>query len=252
MAVAALPLTDFRWQTAESPSCRIYQWQSQAIDARLAPRCEALIAQLSTYWFGEIPQLDPKCDIVVHLTAESYCRAVGVHARYTSASVLIGDQHQKPFYRIDVRGNRADWEVACLPHELTHALFAQRFAGSKLPKWIDEGTALLADTPSKQTRHLQDFHAERSKGTALPLERLMSLADYPGRREWPAFYGQSLSLVRFLVNRKSPQAFVEFVDKSLEKGQMAALQEVYGIRSVDELQRIWSRSLSEPGNQTTK
>jgi hypothetical protein len=201
------------------------------------------------YWFGEPQQLDPKCDIVVHPTDESYCSAVGLHARYTSASVLIGDQHQKAFYRIDVRGNRADWETACLPHELTHALFAQRFAGRKLPKWIDEGTALLADPPSKQARHLQDFYAARSGGTLLPLERLMSLADYPGRREWPAFYGQSLSLVRFLVKRKSPQAFVQFVDKALQQDQTVALRDVYGVRSVDELQQKWSQHIIQPDTE---
>jgi hypothetical protein len=183
---------------------------------------------------------------VIHPTEESYCRVVGVHARYTSASVLIGDQHQKPFYRIDVRGNRADWETTCLPHELTHALFAQRFAGRKLPKWIDEGTALLADQAPKQARHLRDFYAARSAGAILPLARLMSLTDYPDRRDWPVFYGQSLSLVRFLVEQKSPQAFVQFIDKSLQHNQWIALRDVYGIRSADELQQKWSQHMIQP------
>ncbi len=248
-AAAARPISDSRWQTAASPSFRIYKWQSQAIDAELAPRCEAALARLSKYWFGETERLEPKCAIVVYPTDESYCRAVGLHARYTSASLLIGYQDQKPFYRIDVRGTRADWEVACLPHELTHALFSQRFAGRKLPKWIDEGTAILADPPLKQARHLRDFDAARANGSALPLTRLMSLADYPGRCVWPTFYGESLSLVRFLVEQKSPQAFVEFIDKSRQQDQRTALRDVYGIRSVDELQQKWSQYIIQQNTQ---
>jgi hypothetical protein len=250
-AIGAGPVSNCTWQSTDSQNCRIYQWQSKAIDAGLERRCEATLVQLSMYWFGESQPLDPKCDIVVHSTDESYCRAVGLHSRYTSASVLIGDQDQKPFYRIDVRGNHADWEAACLPHELTHALFAQRFAGGRLPKWIDEGTALLADPPSKQTRHLQDFYAARSTGTAFPLARLMSLADYPARRDWPTFYGQSLSLVKFLVERKSARAFVEFIHTSLQEGQEAALREVYGIYSVGDLDRIWSQYQVQPNAQFT-
>jgi hypothetical protein len=91
---------------------------------------------------------------------------------------------------------------------------------------------------------LRDCRQARINGTALALANLMSLTDYPGQKDWPAFYGQSLSLVKCLVERKSPQAFVEFVDKSLEQGYTTGLREVYNISDMNELQRIWSQYIS--------
>jgi hypothetical protein len=241
VAAAATPIAIYRWHEADSTSCRIFKWQSLAIDADLGPRCEAVLTRLSTYWFATAEPLNQRCDIVLHPTDDSYSRAVGARASQTTGSVLIGDNNRKPFFRIDVRASRSDWDTAILPHELTHVLFAQRFSGHKLPAWINEGTALLADPPSKQALHLRDCRRAVSDGTALNLSKLLTLTDYPDRREWPAFYGQSLSLVKCLVERESSQAFVEFVDTSLNQDCATGLREVYGIQTIDQLQQIWSQ-----------
>ena len=93
------------------------------------------------------------------------------------------------------------------------------------------------------TRGISDERAPPA--AALPLPRLLSLEDYPGQRHWPAFYGESLSLVRFLVECKSPRKFVDFVDKSLDRGYDAALRDVYGIGGVEELRQLWSRHVDQ-------
>ncbi len=80
----------------------------------------------------------------------------------------------------------------------------------------------------------------------------MSLNECPRQRDWPAFYGQSLSLVQCLVERKSPEAFVEFIEKSLEHDYATGLRAVYDIRGVDELQQIWSQYLSQSDAQFTR
>ena len=58
-----------------------------------------------------------------------------------------------------------------------------------------------------------------------------------------AFYGQSASLTTFLIERDSPERFVEFIEKATMLGYDAALQKCYGIDGVAELDRQWQRHL---------
>jgi hypothetical protein len=255
IAAAATPRAKGGWHEIDTSHFRISRWQAPAArsdDSHIELACEGAMAQLAMYWFGRVEPLNQKVDIILHPSDESYCRQVGDNATQTAGSVLIRYGSPRPVFRIDLRANRSDWETAGLPHELTHVLFAQRFAGRKLPSWINEGTALLADSASKQALHLRDCHLVRTSGTALPFASLMSLTDYPGQRDWPAFYGQSLSLVKCLVERKSPQAFVEFIDKSLEQDYAIGLREVYNISGVGELQQIWSQYVSRPDAQLAR
>ena len=255
IAAAAAPRASMSWHAVDTAHFRIFSWQAPAArsdDSHLESTCEGALTRLSMYWFGRVEQFKQKCDIILHPSDESYCREVGGNATHTAGAVLMGSDNQRPFFRIDLRANRSNWETAGLPHELTHILFSQRFHGRKLPAWINEGTALLADPASKQALHLRDYRQARSSGTALPLANLMSLTDYPAQRDWPVFYGQSLSLVKCLVERKSPQAFVEFIDKSLEKDYATGLREVYSISDVDELRQVWSQYVSEPDAQLAR
>ena len=248
LAAATTPRANVKWHEIDTAHFRILTWQdltASSDDLRLETTCEGALTRLSTYWFGRSEPLDQKCDIVLYPSDESYCRAIGGHAVNTVGSVVIGRNRQRPFFRIELRASRSDWETAGLPHELTHVLFAQRFAGCKLPAWVNEGTALLADPASKQALHLRDYCRARANGAALPLTELMSLSDYPNHREWPVFYGQSLSLIKCLVERKSPQALVEFIDKSLERGYATGLREVYNINGMDELQQILSQYVAQ-------
>ncbi|MBI3840206.1 MAG: hypothetical protein HY288_19970 [Planctomycetia bacterium] len=67
---------------------------------------------------------------------------------------------------------------------------------------------------------------------------LITLADYPPAERWGAFYGQSTSLVQYLVAQGGAARFLEFVELSLEKGYEAALNRVYRF-GIAELERHW-------------
>ncbi len=255
IAAAATPRTKMSWHEVDTAHFRIFKWQASADhsdDSHLESACEGAMTRLSMYWFGRVEPLNQKCDIILYPSDERYCREVGGNASSTAGSVLIGHDGQRPFSRIELRANRSDWETAGLLHELAHVLFAQRFAGRKLPPWINEGTVLLADPATKQALHLRDYRRARTNGTAVTLARLMSLTDCPSQRDWPAFYGQSLSLVKCLVERKSPRAFVEFIEKSLGQDYATGLREVYNISGVNELQQIWSQHVSQSDAQLAR
>ncbi len=99
-----------------------------------------------------------------------------------------------------------------LRHEVTHACLAGMFGDKFVPRWADEGIAVLSESKHKY-RYRREFG----------IRELMKMDDYPRKVE--AFFAQSVGLVEFLVAEKSPKTLVNFIrDGSDEK----SLQKHYG------------------------
>lgn len=221
----------------------------QALARQVIDACEQTRNRQFAFWFGEQPTQcwQPKCQIVIHATDARYLAAVGAGAGSTVASSLVDDRQGKiRGRRIDVRASRAGW-LSALPHELTHVVLADQFAGKALPRWADEGMAILADSTDKQGRHRGDLLQALHQRQQFRLVELMEMSGYPSPSRWGCFYGQSASLAAHLIRRKSPQEFVRFVDLSVTRGHAAALESVYGIRSLKDLELSWLR---EAGDQS--
>lgn len=181
----------------------------------------------------------PRCEIVLHPGRESYLRSVGAAGQQTSGSSLIerrGDHITRR--RIDLLVD-ATGRFSALPHELTHVVLADLFVGNTPPAWLDEGIATLADTEAKQARHQRDCRQALASGDALPLFKLFELDRLTSREQAAAFYGQSLSLVVFLSERRDPSRLLPFVRLAERVGYDEALRRDYSIDGVAQLQRLW-------------
>jgi hypothetical protein len=150
--------------------------------------------------------------------------------------------------RVDLVGGPVQYVSAALPHELTHVVLRDRFPTNPIPHWADEGAATLADTSDKQERHRKDLQKALADGTTLSAASLLTSDEYPRADRWGTFYGESVSLTKFLVDRDSPARFVSFVEVAASKGYDTALRETYGIKNVAELDHEWRRQLSATGD----
>lgn len=235
------------WHITESKNFRVMRYGSEPVDANIAESCEALRSELVAKWLGSGSDATwtPKCDLVLHDSSASYVQAVGAGGAATIASTLVDQQKGKIRQRrIDVRVTDAEWQVTALPHELTHVVLTDRFVGQRLPRWADEGLAILADPASKQDGHLRDFRRAVAMQDAFRTVELLSLEDYPAANRWAAFYGQSASLTHYLVRRGTPEQFVSFLQRSLQSGYERALRETYHIDSVGQLEKEWTTDLN--------
>jgi hypothetical protein len=237
------------WHAVETANFRILSYGAQGAARETADACETLREQLIRQWLsrGAGPaSWVPKCDIVLHPSDEAYLREVGSGGRNTVASSLIDrKQGRIVIRRIDIRSTQSNWQTAALGHELTHVVLADRFAGRSLPRWIDEGMAILADPDEKQRRHRQDLEQAVAARAEFRLLELVTLADYPAAHRWGAFYGQSASLVQFLVDLEGPEQFVDFVEVAVNRGYEQGLRQVYQFGIAD-LERRWHSQLSAP------
>ena len=124
------------WMVAETDSFWVCCYGEQLPAAKIAQECEGLRRQLSEKWLSDKSPVPwaVKCMVVLHPSPEGYLAAVGQDAGGTTGSSVV--ERLKDCIakrRIDLRGDRPDYLTAALPHELTHIVLADHFAGQSLP-----------------------------------------------------------------------------------------------------------------------
>jgi hypothetical protein len=135
---------------------------------------------------------------------------------------------------------------AVLPHETTHVVLAGGFGGQPIPRWADEGIAVLTEPREKIDGHLRNLPKHYANGQLFGLRELIEQTYQPQQENYPeprrigAFYAQSVSVVDFLAHEKGPQVLTQFVRDGMRSGYEAALQRHYGYRSFAELEQRWS------------
>jgi hypothetical protein len=140
--------------------------------------------------------------------------------------------------RIDLRCDYEPMVSSVLPHEVTHVISAGEFGERPLPAWASEGMAVLSEPRERIARHLRDLPRYRAAGTLWSLDEFMALDGYPRPRDLGPYYAQSVSLVEFLLQKKGPQTFVQFIRDSRAHGYVQALKENYGC-TFAELEEQW-------------
>jgi hypothetical protein len=204
-------------------------------------QCESLRRTLSEKWLGTaVDDWASRCYVVLHPTATTYVQAAGRGSEHTAGCSTVKELGGRVLSRrIDLRLDRPDPLSRTLPHELTHVVLADAIVGHKLPRWADEGMAMLADPQDKREGHHRDLIVALSRGAALRLPEMLTMDDYPEPQQTAAFYGQSLSLVEFLIQRKGSLTLQQFLASAARDGYQKALDETYGIRDAHELERLW-------------
>lgn len=225
----------------ESKSFIIHSFRGGPPADDVARQCQSVREQIHAKWLGNssMESWQPCCEVVVHATKESYVHSVGRGGTQTSGSSLIRFGEGKiTRRRLDLLVDQYG-RLPALHHELTHVVLADRFAGKLPPRWADEGIATLADSTTKQLLHQRDCLAALKNGTSIRMVDLLRLEEFTSHHQVPAFYGQSLSLIRFLAHYGEPLLLVPFLEQADTHGYDRALREMYDIDGVSHLEKLW-------------
>ncbi|MDP1956998.1 MAG: peptidase MA family metallohydrolase, partial [Rhodocyclaceae bacterium] len=97
---------------------------------------------------------------------------------------------------------------------------------AKLPSWIDEGTAVYAQTVPG-SNYVNAFTAAARGNRLIPFSQMGTPSNDAGRVN--LFYGQSYAMVQYLIDKGGPEQYAEFF-ATIKSGKRfdAALEEVYG------------------------
>ncbi len=204
-------------------------------------QCEEARRELTTTWnvLEHEKEWLPKCDIHVHRYRNAYINAVGIAASQTDGCSSVQVDNGK------VVGRRIDLLIGqqghlpALKHELTHVVIADRFQGQPPPHWFDEGIAMLADNREKQSLHLRDCFEAVNTRRSIPLDTLLSLEGFTSPDQMAPFYGQSLTLVAMLTEKRPASVLVSFALDAKVLGYSAALRKHYAIDDLQSLEKEW-------------
>ena len=144
--------------------------------------------------------------------------------------------------RMDMRQDATGMVDAVLPHETTHVVLAGMFGIVEVPRWCDEGIAVLSEPDEKIAAHRRNLGKHHQEGQLFGLKELMELKDYPAPRRIGAFYAQSVVLTEFLTRQKGPRVLTDFVKDGIRQGYDASLQKHYGM-TFTQLEQLWQQEV---------
>jgi tetratricopeptide (TPR) repeat protein len=231
------------WAMAATSSIRVYHATNQETAEKVIRIAEATRLVMMNKWFGEgAADWSPPCTIYLHPTAQSYAKGPGGPTTIPGYATIKQDSGRIIERRIDLRGDDPSSLTTALPHEATHVVLAGRFGQHYLPRWADEGMAVLSEPCERVELYLRNLPATRDEGTLFSVQDLLAVDKWPESRRMTAFYAQSVSLVDFLCKKKGTQAFARFLHQALDGRDFArALQQHYGYRSLADLERDWKQ-----------
>jgi hypothetical protein len=140
-----------------------------------------------------------------------------------------------------------------LRHELTHIVLRQAVKGAlvDIPAWLEEGTAVYAqNSPLGGVESALEAAIDRNE----PFSIRSLTSSSVGRRgtNVSLFYGESWSIVSFLIDKFGPDKFAELFAVVREGATMdEALNRVYGFDE-DGLENAWRESVGLPPREVVE
>jgi hypothetical protein len=227
------------WQVHETPNFRIYHCDP-ALAERAAAVAESVRAAQAKRWKSSATRAPwtPRCDLYLYPTARTYAEATGQPEMSPGLSTLSNNGVRILSRRMNLRADNPLLLTATLPHEITHIVLADLFIAQPIPRWADEGIAVLAEPATEQRLRQSDLKEPLDAGNVFQVGKLMTM-DCPNAKDWRLFYAQSVSLTLFLVEQGPPERFIQFVLDSQRMGAEAALRDVYHIDGLSVLHERW-------------
>jgi hypothetical protein len=231
--------TKSSWQVIETANFRVFHCDP-GLAEQVAKVAENVRAAQAKRWGSLAAQRPwtPRCDLYLYPDGPTLAHATGQPETAPGFSDLLTDRGRVTTRRTVLRADYPQLLTAVLPHEITHVVLADLFTTQVIPRWADEGIAVLAEPDTEQNLRAADLRESLETGRIIDLAELMN-GDQAAAKQWTVYYAQSVSLTRFLVEQDSPERFIQFVQRSNGKGIEPALREVYRIGGVADLQDRW-------------
>jgi hypothetical protein len=229
-----------RWKVKETANFVILH-DDPALAEAVAKAAEAAREATIRRWTGSPPPWpwEPKCELYIYPNAAIFAQVTGQPPESPGFSTMESDGLAVTARRMKLRADAANLVAAVVPHEVTHVVLADIFPVKQVPRWADEGIAVLSEPPAEQEKRLADLDPALDGGKIFTAEALMNSADYPEGKYWPLYFAQSVSLTKFLVDKGKPGQFIDFLQGSQRRGFEPELRRVYGIESFADLQAGW-------------
>ncbi len=241
-----------QWQVAETRNFVIYHRDRQLAET-IASQAEQARKYAIELWFQDDPAADwqPKCELYLYPTSQEYSMATGVPGESPGHSKVLNQQGQIQSRQVFLRMDDPNARLAVLPHEVAHVVFAGRFGASTVPRWADEGMAVLTEPMDKQNAHLTNLARCYAQGAGFSCAQVMTMGEYPPGERMRDFYAHSVGICRNIVEKHGHAKLIAFLRLALQTGNYeSALQQVLGMGSFRELEGEFRQFVGNIGTTT--
>ncbi len=230
------------WSVARSANFHLFHQHVRALAEAVLRTAERTRATQQLKWFGALEEAwTPRCCICLYPSGVAYSETTGVPANPAGGHTDVRVEDGRVLSRyVHLHGPRDLLLNGVLPHEVTHAVLAGRLGGERVPRWADEGMAVLAEPQPRIDLHFRHLPRCRDDRLLFHVGELIQMRDYPEPCAIGAFYAQSVSLVDFLTREKGAKRFTAFVRDGESDGYATLLRRHYGWNFA-ELDRRWQR-----------
>jgi hypothetical protein len=227
------------WQVLETDHFRVFHVDPE-LARKAADAAEAVRARQTIKWGSPASKTgwSPRCDLYLYPTPGDFARMTGQSETSPGFSTMSINGSRVIARRVNLRADHPQLLTAILPHEVTHVVLADLFIQQQIPRWADEGMAVLSEPEAEQRNRVANLDAPIREGRVFKLSELMAI-DYPNDDARSLYYDQSVSLTQFLVKLGTPEQFIAFVRDAQQKGVDVALREVYQIEGIADLETRW-------------
>ncbi|HEX3146778.1 MAG TPA: sigma-70 family RNA polymerase sigma factor [Gemmataceae bacterium] len=198
---------------------------SKRIAQLIADAAERTRRDIAKTWLGkDLPQ------------RTQYIRVIATIARNRTGATTFDFTGGQVAAEMHIEG-----ELDCLlsdvvPHEVTHTVLADHFK-APVPRWADEGIALLSESEDEQSRCIQVAAETANAGKMLQMKTLFNSKDYPADNV-VGFFAESFWVTKLLVERRDNPTFIRFIQDGSKDGWDVAAKRHYGFASLDDLEAL--------------
>lgn len=208
----------------------------KAVAEELVQAAEKARADVFKRWSGPAGgDWSPKCEIVLHPTAEAFAAATGLSAAATGRAEVKLSGGQVSSRRIDLRADDETLIETALPREITHVILADLYPGKQPPAWAGLAMGVLSTNETEIGRYLRT--AQRcARDGELPTASSVLDAETVPTKDVTGFHAESVAVADYLVRWKGEKMFTAFVRDSQRYGSEMALKRQYGLADTRELE----------------
>ncbi|MCU0704907.1 MAG: hypothetical protein MUF18_13100 [Fimbriiglobus sp.] len=222
----------------DSPSFVVKFQPRQARTAQeVLTAAEKARAAVFTRWSGPTgTDWAPKCEIVLHPTAEAFAAATGLPASASGRAEVTLSNGRVASRRIDLRADDETLIENALPREIAHVVLTDLFPSKPPPAWAGLAMGVLGASEQEVERYRRTAEKYGQAGQ-LPTPTEVLTAEAVPTGDVTGFHAQSVAVADFLVRWKGAKMFTAFVRDGLRYGPEAALKRQYGLADGRELEQ---------------
>lgn len=248
------PIHQAGWHVTQTVHFRVFHKLDRAFADRIARVAEQTRQIQGARWFGmSAVRWQTKCDLYIYGTGVEYSQVTGVPSSSPGHSTVKVESGIVKHRRIDLHADDPNMLLGVLPHEATHVVLAGNLGNLLVPRWADEGMAVLSEPTDRIEKHTRQVAKYNREGGLIPVRQLLDLRDYPEQDKVGVFYAQSVSVVQYLASLRGPEVFVAFLREGMAGNYDEALRRHYGLTDCLELERTWrTATLNRPADVVSR